>query len=82
MLRSLTAEEFLGWKAFAELEPFGDLRADYHAALISQTVANAAGNKKELKDFLLKFEGTPRRPQSWQEQKMIGMAMAAAFSGK
>jgi hypothetical protein len=40
MLGEMTAEEFGGWRAFAELEPFGSLRDDYRAARCAALVAN------------------------------------------
>ncbi len=55
----LTAKEYLGWLAYAELEPFGELRADYRAASIAAMIANVNRGEKQkpftLEDVMVKF---------------------------
>lgn len=41
--QQLTTQDLLDFRALYDLEPWGFKAADYHAALISQTVANASG---------------------------------------
>lgn len=87
MLRQMGARQFIRWRDFDSLEPIGDLRADYHAAMIARTVAASGGAKgTKLEDFMLKFEErdepAPAKRQTWQEQKMIGMMFAAASKRK
>lgn len=40
MLKSFTAKELLGWRAYAALEPFDETRQDYRIASIVQMLAN------------------------------------------
>jgi len=84
MLRRHTAKWFRGWEMYYELEPFGELRADYRAASIVQMLYNINRGKGQkalpLKDFVLKFEEEPKRKQSWQEQAAMLRLLAAAYS--
>lgn len=87
MLRQLTAREFLGWSAYAELEPFGEERGDIRAALIATVLANINRDPKRrpqafrLEDFMLKFDSevARKRPQTWQEKLAIVRAIAVAY---
>ena len=61
MLREIESAELSEWMAYERIEPFGQRRGDYQAAVIAQTVARCAGNKNtKLEDFLLDFK--PARP--------------------
>ena len=86
MLRSMTAKQFVEWAAYAQLEPFDEMRADYRAAYISSMIFNmavAAKDRKPLNDFLLKWdsESEPPKPkQTWQEQQAIARMIVAAYS--
>lgn len=81
-LRELTPRQFIAWRAYEEIEPFGELRADYHAAQVVTMLHNIAVGKdgqKAIETFLLKFgETKKRRKQTVQEQiavaKLIVMA--------
>src|SRR5678816_3744720 len=56
MLRRMTAQDFHDWEIYAELEPFGELRADYRAAQVAQMIFNMAvesRHRKPMKDFVL-----------------------------
>lgn len=86
MLRSLTAKQYAAWEHYAQLEPFDEERADYRAASIVQTLANinrpAKSKPYKLVDFLLQFEGSPKREkpkQTWAEQEAIFKLLAAGF---
>lgn len=84
MLRSLTARQFAEWMAFAELEPFGELRDDYRAASIREMVYNINVSKKDrkpLEDFLLNFgdsEKPSKKKQTWQDQKAMFLMMVSS----
>jgi hypothetical protein len=64
----ITAREYQNWKRFYQVSgPFGQERADYHTALIVQTlqevkntiIAVNGGNAEQLRpleDYLLKFQ--------------------------
>ena len=47
MLRRLTAKQFRMWEIYSELEPFGELRADYRAASIVQMIYNVNRGEKQ-----------------------------------
>ena len=89
MLRSMTAKQFQEWMTFAELEPFGEDREDARFGSVVQVLTNVYRNSKKhpapytLAACVLEggdaFEGAQvRKPQSWQEMKMIGMTAAVA----
>jgi len=45
----MDSREFAEWMAFASLEPVGDARSDFQAALVSSIVANTARDPKKRK---------------------------------
>lgn len=63
ILRRLTAKQFRGWEMYHELEPFGEVRADFRAASIVQMLYNVNRGPKQqalpMSDFLLKFDADP-----------------------
>lgn len=81
MLRSMSIRDFRRWRAFFDLEPFGEERADWRAASIVSALVNLQrkrGTKERpIGDFLLKF-GDAAKPKrkSWQDLKAIGRAIA------
>jgi len=82
----MPAGEFTDWIAYSRIEPFGEERADWRAALQAMVVAESQrGNtdrKKpyQIKDFLLKFGNT--QTQDWQSQLQFVEMLNAAFGGK
>lgn len=89
MLRRITAKQFRAWAHYDQLEPFGEIRADYRTASIVQMIANVNRGKKQkpytLQEMLLKFEeAEPKRKQSPQEQLSILniLAMQQALAAK
>lgn len=84
MLRRLTAKQFLEWEHYARLEPFGELRADYRAALIASVIANVNRGSKQkpytLEDFLLKFAEEPVRKQTVEDQLAVAKMIAMMYS--
>jgi hypothetical protein len=87
MLREITWLQFVEWMAYSQVERFDEVRADLRAASICAMLANIHRNPKKratpfnVSDFLLDFEGTPKRRQTWQEQKMIAQMIVAAYNG-
>lgn len=71
--------------AYHSLEPFGELRADYRAALIAQTIANVNRSKGQdpykLEDFLINFEGQEEKPQQAPDDHMQLFKMITAGKG-
>lgn len=62
----MSSSEFTEWMAFAELEPFGEWRADLRAGIIASTIANVnrSADSEALtpKDFM-PFERTEEEPE-------------------
>jgi hypothetical protein len=76
--------EFVYWQAYGLIEPYGDRRGDYQAALICTTLGNIHRGPKtsalQLRDFLLDF--TPRRRLTTPQQQMeFFKAMTLAVGG-
>lgn len=77
--------EFVEWVAYSRIEPFGEERADWRAALVASVIAEVNRNTKKRKrafapkDFLLRFEGAKK--QTWQSQLQFVEMLNAAFGG-
>lgn len=56
----VSSREFTDWQAFAELEPFGEERADLRAGIIASTLANVNRGRGtrafKPSDFMPKFD--------------------------
>jgi len=93
MLDAMSFDDFMNWRAFDLIEPFGDRRADYHAASICAAVFNSmlirVGSRRRmsLQDFVLEFKDSPTEVQKdesappvagWQQMKMIAKMRFAA----
>ena len=80
----MSSHEFAEWRAYAQIEPFGQDRSDLGAAIVAATIANVnrAENQPPFspKDFLPDFE--PREPQTWEAQLSLIEVLNAAFGGK
>jgi len=70
----MSAQEFAEWIAYAQVEPWGEQRADLRAALICKILADINTPKgkaaPKLEDFMLKFE----RKEAQTTDQMIGVA--------
>ncbi len=83
MLDRMSITLFREWRAYFDLEPFGEERADYRAASIVAMLYNINRKRgteaKPVRDFVLEFgdKAKPKR-KSWQELKAIGAAIASA----
>jgi len=89
MLRSLTARQFQEWLAYARLEPFDEVRADYRAAQVAQMVllVNLAKDAKlpTLDELLLKFgevtePAKASAPMDWRKMKALTQMLAASYA--
>lgn len=62
----MTARELVEWELLEKIEPFGEKRADYRAALIAQQIVNVAiikpSARKKIDAFLLEFKTERRTP--------------------
>lgn len=81
MLEKISYEELLDWMAYAEVEPWPDVRADWNNAYIVASIQNLftkpGAVPKPISNFLLKFDTRPAN--SWQHNKAnllqhLGMA--------
>jgi hypothetical protein len=73
LLKTIDAKELEEWKAFYNIEPFGEERQDIRAAMICCTLANVNRGKNQtaykISDFLLRFD--PKPEQTPEEMKAI-----------
>lgn len=78
--RRISAAEYYEWAAFAQLEPFGEERADLRAAIVACTVANAFRGKNQKAaqpaDFMPDFEPKRRQTQADMAAVMKQFALA------
>lgn len=62
----MSGAEFDEWRLYAQLEPFGEWRADYRAALVASTVFNMnRGSDVQARapgDFMPRFDAPPPPP--------------------
>jgi hypothetical protein len=79
MLASISGKQLTEWIAYAELEPFGEWRADLRIAILASLIANANRDQKlkptpfEISDFMPQFE--KKEPMS--EEDAIAAMMTA-----
>lgn len=66
--------------AYYELEPWGEIRDDYRAALIAQTIHNSAcwdpAHRLPLREFLLIRPDEPKQPTDPKESARQAAAQA------
>jgi hypothetical protein len=85
----MTAKQFYEWKAFYDLEPFGDDWQDLRTASIVQAILDPK-RQSPLEDFRIARKQVVRRPegkaiplrptQSWQTTKHVAKLIVAAFN--
>lgn len=84
-LARISSRELTEWREFYRLEPFGEERADYRAALIAAVIANANRRKGQkpfaVKDFMPDFEGRPREPRTPEQLLSVAEMLNAALGG-
>ena len=82
MLAEMTSAQLSEWMAYAQLEPWGEERADLRAGIIASTQANtmkgAKGKSFKPQDFMPQYE-----PEDEDESAAKLMArMRAALGGR
>jgi len=92
MLAEMTWEQFLEWRVYDSIEPFGEDRADLRSGTIASVIANVhAGKRKRFRpaDFMPNF-GTSGRsaggearqpltdPESWRGVLKMAKIVAGA----
>ncbi len=77
--QSLGSGELTEWLVFYGIEPFGAVRDNLHAAIISSTIANYSGKLrtpiKNLTEFMIE---TPQVKRDRETRKTIAMMDAMA----
>jgi uncharacterized protein DUF4035 len=62
MLSSISGQQFMEWISYAEIEPFGEERADLRMAILAELIAETNRDPKkkstpyEVSDFMPQFE--------------------------
>ena len=70
--RYMTAGEVQMWKAYAQIEPFGEERADLRAAIVAHTVASCmSGSRSKIADFMPDFDRKDKRQSVQEMQNML-----------
>lgn len=95
MLSTMSWADFAGWLGYAEVEPFGERRADLRAGQICAVIANVNRSDKSThppykpSDFIIDFDAAvtksdARKPVTdraqWESIKSMARAMAVATS--
>ena len=88
MLRSMSAVQLQQWRAYAELEPFDETRADLRAAQIVATLANIHRDPKTrskpytVEEMCLRFElqEAKANKQTWQQQLQVAKQLVKIFN--
>lgn len=79
MLDRMPMPQLLEWVAYAQIEPFGEERADLRAGIVASTIANVHRRPGKpayrATDFMPKFR---RRAQTVEEMGAIFMTAAMA----
>ena len=84
MLELISYEQFLEWRAFDELDPFGEERMDIRIADIVTTLANV--NRRQhssayTRDQFMLYFGDNKRvipdKQPWEQMKAVGQYVFA-----
>lgn len=74
--KGMSAKTFAQWMWYEQVEPFGELRADYRTAQIVEMLHNTAvaqENQKSIDAFLLKFVPKPPKQTTADMWRMIKM---------
>lgn len=82
MLRSITAKQFQEWYLYAQIEPFGEKRADLRMAATNALLANINRGKNQtpykIEDFLFNFEPKPK--ETWEEKARLAAIWARVYA--
>jgi hypothetical protein len=86
MLAEITAEQFVEWVAYSDVEPWGEERADLRAGIIAAEIANTPprffgkAGKVRPADCMPKFGREPEKPQTGRQMAVAAMAWAFAVN--
>ena len=83
MLAEVPCRQYQEWKAFYEIDPWGERRADMQNALLMWWIAVIHCGKKNVQskpeDLLLFPEGGPPEPQSMESMAGVAKTYAMMF---
>jgi len=76
----ISSPEFSEWRAYDELDPFGEGRADLRAGIIAATMANlwSSGKQKVPYDFMPDFDKTEAESEQQSVEDMQARLMILA----
>lgn len=85
MLCEIPHRILMEWQQYAELEPFGEERADWRAAMIASTMANIHARKKgkpafKIENFMPKFGKAPEQNTLNPGEILLEKVMAANWA--
>jgi len=89
--RRISAKTLFEWEAYSQLEPFGELRADYRSAQVAQLIFNtnvAEKDRRPLSDFVLSWKPAeakqelPPQKQTVEQQIQAIKIWAEVLSNK
>ena len=84
MLREISVHEFREWRAFYDLEPFGEERQDDRIASIVATFINQwkkrGSRRVKIADARVSYgkREAPKASKRWEQMKAIGRTIASA----
>jgi hypothetical protein len=76
--QEIDSAEFSEWLAYNTLNPFGDERRDFRAAMIASTTANVQGNKTTIDDFMPVFDADPEEAKRRSQDGIMNILKVAA----
>ena len=82
MLASVGSDELTEWMAFYQLEPFGDMRADYRSGVLASTFANAHradGVKPFTPEDFMPFMDRSRRSEAMRDETSVNVQQFKAM---
>ncbi len=86
----MSSRQLQEWRQYANLEPFGEERADARSAQVAQAVYNVHRRKRDnpvkLQDCMLpigeKVAPAPARRGTWQRMKDKALSIAGVANGR
>ncbi len=69
------SRQFAEWRAYHQIEPWGEERADLRAGIIASTIANVNRGKGQKvftpDDFMPHFNAKPKQPMSEEQMAAV-----------
>jgi hypothetical protein len=87
LLEEMSAETWVLWQLYYDLDPWGEERADLRSGMIAAVIAETNRDKKKRrkpyapKEFMPQFDRPPPKPQTPEEQAAILRMWVQALGG-